>query len=101
MQIDDFENILKTKQTLASPRHYSSGGYAYRFLILPNNGTVGVYMQLLSGENDYKLVWPCQQRQVTFKILDQKPNLQLQMSKQQSYTTDLRKFVDGKLKKNR
>lgn len=101
MQIDDFENILKTSQTLASPRRYSSGGYAYRFLILPNNGTVGVYMQILSGENDDRLVWPCQQRQVTFKMLDQKPNLQLQMSKQQSYTTDLRKFVDGKLKKNR
>uniref|UniRef100_G3NGM1 Metalloendopeptidase n=1 Tax=Gasterosteus aculeatus aculeatus TaxID=481459 RepID=G3NGM1_GASAC len=95
MQIDDFENILKTRQILASPRHYSSGGYAYRFLIQPNNGTVGVFMQLLSGENDDKLVWPCQQRQVTFKILDQKPNLQLQMSKQRSYTTDLRQISNG------
>ncbi|XP_062421544.1 meprin A subunit beta-like [Pungitius pungitius] len=95
MQIDDFENILKTTQTLYSARHYSSEGYAYRFLIQPDNGTVGVFMQLLSGVNDDKLEWPCQRRQVTFKMLDQKPNMQLQMSKQKSYTTDSRQFSDG------
>ncbi|KAM8868894.1 meprin A subunit beta-like [Spinachia spinachia] len=89
IQIDDFENILKTAgTTVASARHYSSGGYAHRFGILPANGTVGLFVQLLSGENDDKLEWPCPQRQVTFKMLDQNPNIQLQMSKQASFTSD-------------
>ncbi|XP_068591543.1 meprin A subunit beta-like [Cebidichthys violaceus] len=92
MQINDFENFWNTssyKTTLYSPRQYSSGGYAYRVGIVLARQSFGLFVQLLSGEYDDQLEWPCPQRQVTFKMLDQNPNIQLQMSKKRSITSDL------------
>uniref|UniRef100_A0A8C4HX86 Metalloendopeptidase n=1 Tax=Dicentrarchus labrax TaxID=13489 RepID=A0A8C4HX86_DICLA len=92
MQINDFENVLNTSEygtTLYSQRQYSSGGYAYAVGTVLFNTHFGLFVQLLSGKYDDKLEWPLPQRQVTFQMLDQNPNIQLQMSKQRSITSDL------------
>ncbi|KAM7383200.1 hypothetical protein PAMP_002871 [Pampus punctatissimus] len=90
-QINDFEERLTTSSfgtTMYSPRQYSRGGYAYRLAIILYETIFGVFVQLLSGKNDDNLEWPCPQRQVTFQMLDQNPNIKLQMSKQISITSD-------------
>ncbi|XP_037836426.1 meprin A subunit beta isoform X2 [Kryptolebias marmoratus] len=91
LQIDDLKNRLNTSvsgTTIYSPRQYSKEGYAYRVAVVLYQTFVGVYVQLLSGDHDDQLEWPCLQRQITFQILDQNPNIQQQMSKQWSFTTD-------------
>ncbi|XP_071325719.1 meprin A subunit beta-like isoform X5 [Trachinotus anak] len=91
MQIDDFERVLNTGkygQTIYSPRQYSRGGYSYRVGVRLYQTVVAVFVQLLSGKYDDQLEWPCPQRQVTFQLLDQTPNIQLHMSKQRSFTSD-------------
>ncbi|XP_073340743.1 meprin A subunit beta-like [Pagrus major] len=101
MQFDDIEKLLSTSKygtTIPSPRQYSSGGYAYRVGIKLYKTYVGVFVQLLSGINDKQLQWPCPQRQVTFQMLDQTPNIQQQMSKQRSITTDLSTISNGTLR---
>ncbi|KAK5921867.1 hypothetical protein CgunFtcFv8_019188 [Champsocephalus gunnari] len=98
LQLDDFEQTLSSSKygtTIYSPRQYSSGGYAYRVGVRLNKTYFGLFVQLLSGENDDRLEWPCPQRQVTFKMLDQNANIQLQMSKQLSITSDLRTSSGG------
>ncbi|KAM7421205.1 hypothetical protein PAMA_015386 [Pampus argenteus] len=97
-QINDFENFLSTSSydtTMYSPRQYSRGGYAYRFAMTTYVTSFGLFVQLLSGENDDNLEWPCPQRQVTFQMLDQNPNIQLQMSLQRSVTSDPQQSNDG------
>ncbi|KAF6716609.1 Meprin A subunit beta [Oryzias melastigma] len=47
----------------------------------------GLYVQLLSGDYDGRLEWPCLGRQIFFQMLDQTPNIQQQMSKRSSFTT--------------
>ncbi|XP_053737283.1 meprin A subunit beta-like [Synchiropus splendidus] len=92
MQIDDFEHVLTTSPRgtfMFSPRHYSSGGYAYRFAVELNRFYFGLRVQLLSGQNDDELTWPCLNRQVTLQVVDQTPNIQQHMSRQRSFTTDL------------
>lgn len=99
MQFDDFEKLLNTSKsgtTIVSPRQYSTGGYAYRVGIKLYKTFVGVFVQLLSSKNDNQLQWPCPQRQVTFQMLDQTPNIQQHMSKQRSITTDLSMISNGK-----
>ncbi|XP_062279112.1 meprin A subunit beta-like [Scomber scombrus] len=91
LQINDLENHLSNSSlgtSIYSPRQYSRGGYAYRVGIILYKTYVGVFVQLLSGKNDDELQWPCPQRQVTFQMLDQNQNIQLQMSKQRSITSD-------------
>ncbi|KAJ4922785.1 hypothetical protein JOQ06_022772, partial [Pogonophryne albipinna] len=92
MQLDEFEQTLSSSKygtTIYSPRQYSSGGYAYRVGVMLYKTYFGLFVQLVSGENDDRLEWPCPQRQVTFKMLDQNSNIQLHMSKQLSITSDL------------
>ncbi|XP_041797517.1 meprin A subunit beta-like [Chelmon rostratus] len=92
MQVNDFENVLETSSSgtiISSPRHYSRGGYAYSVGIVLYRRYFGVFVQLLSGDYDDILEWPCPQRQVTFQVVDQNPHIQLQMSKQRSVTSDL------------
>uniref|UniRef100_UPI0037E7DB0C meprin A subunit beta-like isoform X2 n=1 Tax=Semicossyphus pulcher TaxID=241346 RepID=UPI0037E7DB0C len=92
MQFDDFEKLLNTSAwgtILYSPRQYSSGGYAYAVGIGLYKTFFGLFVQLSSGVNDDELEWPVPQRQVTFQMVDQNPNIQLQMSKQRSITSDL------------
>ncbi|CAI5663616.1 unnamed protein product [Oreochromis niloticus] len=90
-QINNFERLLNTTDTPAliySPRQYSSEGYAYRVALNPRQTDFGVYVQLVSGVYDDQLKWPCPQRQFTVQMVDQNPNIQLQMSRQISITTD-------------
>lgn len=92
MQFNNFETLVQTTnvtKAIFSPRLYSTGGYAYRVGILLWRPNFGVFVQLLSGENDERLEWPCPQRQVTFTMLDQTSNIQQHMSKQRSFTSDL------------
>ncbi|XP_024123442.1 meprin A subunit beta [Oryzias melastigma] len=92
LQIDDFERVLKTSfygSRRYSSRQYSSEGYAYRFAVIFYKRYAGVFMQLLSGDYDDQLEWPCLGRQMTFQMLDQTPNIQQQMSKQRSFTTSV------------
>lgn len=100
MQVNDFENVLETSSSgtiISSPRHYSRGGYAYSVGIVLYRRYFGVFVQLLSGDYDDILEWPCPQRQVTFQVVDQNPHIQLQMSKQRSVTSDLTQSgVNGK-----
>ncbi|KAM4568082.1 meprin A subunit beta-like [Fundulus diaphanus] len=87
IQIDDLENRLNTSSPgtiIYSPRQYSKDGYAYRVIAKLEKPYVGMYVQLLSGEFDDQLQWPCLQRQMIFQLLDQTPNKQQQMSKQQT-----------------
>ncbi|XP_033976394.1 meprin A subunit beta-like [Trematomus bernacchii] len=96
MQLDDFERNWDASDYGASKystRYYSSGGYAYKLAIELYNSSFGLFVQLVSGENDNWLEWPCTERQVTFKMLDQNANIQLQMSKQFSITSDLSSYV--------
>ncbi|KAL3059750.1 hypothetical protein OYC64_014363 [Pagothenia borchgrevinki] len=98
MQLDDFERNWDASDYGASKhstRYYSSGGYAYTLAIELYNSSFGLFVQLVSGENDDRLEWPCTERQVTFKMLDQNANIQLQMSKQFSITSDLSTSSNG------
>ncbi|XP_037641929.1 meprin A subunit beta-like isoform X2 [Sebastes umbrosus] len=96
MQVNNFEDYRKNSQSnIYSQRHYSRGGYAYAVGVGPSRTSFGLFAQLLSGENDDQLEWPVPQRQVTFQMVDQNPNIQLQMSKQRSMTSDLEKARDG------
>ncbi|XP_072249989.1 meprin A subunit beta-like [Leuresthes tenuis] len=91
LQIDDFEKLLNTSADgtrIYSPRQYSKEGYAYRIATVLRQTFFGVFVQILSGDFDDQLEFPCLRRQMTFQMLDQNPNIQLQMSKQKSFTTD-------------
>ncbi|GAA6220350.1 meprin A subunit beta-like isoform X1 [Lates japonicus] len=91
IQLNDFEKLLNTSSygtTIYSPQQYSSGGYSYRAAVTLYQSFVGLFVQLLSGKYDDQLEWPCPQRQVTFQLLDQTPNIQHHMTKQRSITTD-------------
>ncbi|XP_063735021.1 meprin A subunit beta-like [Eleginops maclovinus] len=95
IQLDDFERNWEASEieaTIYSPRQYSSGGYAYVVQVVLFDKYFGLFVQLVSGKNDDRLEWPCTERQVTFKMLDQNSNIQLQMSKQHSITSDLSTF---------
>ncbi|KAM3873289.1 meprin A subunit beta-like [Diretmus argenteus] len=90
-QINDFEDVLKSSNygaKMVSPRQYSRDGYAYRVLVYLYGSYFGVAMHLVAGDYDDRLQWPCPWRQMSFVMLDQNPNIQLQMSQQSSFTTD-------------
>ncbi|XP_071764596.1 meprin A subunit beta-like [Centroberyx gerrardi] len=90
-QINDFEERLTNSaygSNLFSPRQYSAGGYAYQVAIEFYGSYFGMFVSLVSGDYDDQLEWPCPWRQATFVMLDQNPNIQLQMSKQMSIATD-------------
>ncbi|XP_029306956.1 meprin A subunit beta-like [Cottoperca gobio] len=94
LQLDEFKDRLSKSSfgtTIYSPRQYSTGGYAYAVAVIMYKTYFGAFVQLLSGKSDDQLQWPCLQRQVTFKMLDQNSNIQLQMSKLRTITTDLSK----------
>nr|XP_020445783.1 meprin A subunit beta-like [Monopterus albus] len=90
-QIPDFKTLLTTSDNnsyLFSPRMYSTEGYAYQVIIVLRKTFFGVYFHLVSGDNDSTLEWPCPWRQVTLIMLDKHPQVQQQMSKQITLTTD-------------
>ncbi|XP_059195081.1 meprin A subunit beta-like [Centropristis striata] len=99
MQFDNFVELVKTSafgHNIYSDRHYSSGGYAYAVGISLYRSYVGLFVQLLSGQYDDELEWPVPHRQVTFQMLDQTANLQMQMSKQRSIVSDRTNTSNGK-----
>lgn len=92
LQLDEFEKLLTYSPSgtnIYSPQLYSRGGYSYSFGITLKKTFFGLFIQLVSGRYDDQLEWPCPQRQATFQMVDQNPNIQLQMSKQRSITSDL------------
>lgn len=97
-QLNHFEKLLNNTVSgsfMNGPRLYSKGGYSYRFGIILYKTFFALYVQLLSGKYDDELEWPCPWRQVTLQMLDQHPDLQAQMSKERSFTSDLRTFYNG------
>ncbi|XP_028327216.1 meprin A subunit beta-like isoform X2 [Gouania willdenowi] len=91
IQVDDLMARLADEYwgtAIYSPRQYTPDGYAYRVAIKLYLTYLGLYLQLVSGEHDDTLEWPCPYRQATLKMLDQNPNILLQMNKQRSFTTD-------------
>uniref|UniRef100_A0A3Q3L718 Metalloendopeptidase n=1 Tax=Mastacembelus armatus TaxID=205130 RepID=A0A3Q3L718_9TELE len=90
-QINDFETVLTNNDFdsyVFSPRMYSTEGYAYQVILRLRETFFGVLFRLVSGEYDSTLEWPCPWRQVTISMLDQNPQIQRQMSKQITLTTD-------------
>uniref|UniRef100_A0A3B3HZP2 Metalloendopeptidase n=1 Tax=Oryzias latipes TaxID=8090 RepID=A0A3B3HZP2_ORYLA len=110
LQIDDFQRVLNTSASgsqIYSSRQYSSEGYAYRFAVIFYKTYFKLSVQLLSGDYDNQLEWPCLGRQMTFQMLDQTPSIQQQMTNQRSFTssgeatrtsknTGIQQFVDEK-----
>lgn len=97
-QLNNFEKLLNNTVSgsyINGPRLYSKGGYSYRFGVTLYKTSFALHVQLLSGKYDDELEWPCPRRQVTFQMLDQHPNLQTQMSKERSFTSDLATFNNG------
>lgn len=98
MQLNNFERLLnesKFEYTINSPQLYSRGGYSYGVGITLSKTYFGLYVQLLSGNNDANLEWPVLQRQVTFQMMDQQPDLRERVSKETSFTSDLSTFGNG------
>ncbi|XP_016529420.1 meprin A subunit beta-like, partial [Poecilia formosa] len=90
-QIDDLENLLNTSSSgtqIYSKRQFSKDGYAYRVATILYKTYIGMYVQLLSSQNDDQLQYPCLQRHMIFQLLDQTPNKQLQMSKESTLVSD-------------
>ncbi|KAM6967598.1 meprin A subunit beta-like [Aplochiton taeniatus] len=90
-QIRDFLKRINASNSgsfIYSPRYYSPEGYAYQVAIQTLGDRLRLFVRLVSGEYDDHLQWPCAWRQVTFISLDQNPNIQLQMSRQRSLTTN-------------
>lgn len=100
MQLNNFERLLNESNfgySIYSPQLYSRGGYSFRFGTKLFKTYFGLYVQLLSGENDDNLEWPVLRRQVTFQMVDQQPDLRERMSKERSFTSDLSTFGNGAL----
>ncbi|XP_014890225.1 meprin A subunit beta-like [Poecilia latipinna] len=98
-QIDDLENLLNTSSSGTrrnSPRQFSKDGYAYRVATILYKAYIGMYVQLLSSQNDDQLQYPCLQRHMIFQLLDQTPNKQLQMSKHSTFVSNDNQVVLGK-----
>ncbi|KAM9851531.1 meprin A subunit beta-like [Aulostomus maculatus] len=91
LQLNYVEELLNKSEdgtVIFGPTQYSQGGYNYRVGVSAHKTFFGTFVQLMSGKYDDELEWPCPDRQVTFQVLDQNPQIQLQMSKQYSLTTD-------------
>uniref|UniRef100_A0A8C5S1I3 Metalloendopeptidase n=1 Tax=Laticauda laticaudata TaxID=8630 RepID=A0A8C5S1I3_LATLA len=88
-QIRNFTSILKSSSKgdyLASPIFYNSEGYCFVLSLYPrgpansNGDYLGIMFSLCSGQNDGALEWPAANRQVTFTIVDQDPDITQRMS---------------------
>lgn len=98
MQLNNFERLQNESNfghVIYSPQLYSRGGYSYRVGITLSKTYFGLYVQLLSGKNDANLEWPVPQRQVTFQMVDQQPDLRERMSKERSFTSGMATFGNG------
>ncbi|XP_033837344.1 meprin A subunit beta-like [Periophthalmus magnuspinnatus] len=96
IQVDDFESVLESSDynsIIYSKTQYTEDGYAFRVAITLYKIYFGLLIQLVEGKNDDKLQWPLLNRQVTFQMVDQNPNIKLQMSKQISITSDINQNI--------
>uniref|UniRef100_A0A8C6V907 Metalloendopeptidase n=1 Tax=Naja naja TaxID=35670 RepID=A0A8C6V907_NAJNA len=96
-QIRNFTSILKSSSKgdyLPSPIFYNSEGYCFVLSLYPrgpsnsNGDYLGIMFSLCSGQNDRALEWPAVNRQVTFTIVDQNPDITQRMSASRSFVTD-------------
>ncbi|XP_072317420.1 meprin A subunit beta-like [Eucyclogobius newberryi] len=91
IQVNDFERVLESSDydtMIYSKTQYTEDGYAFRVATILRQSFFGLLIQMMEGKNDGSLQWPLLNRQVTFQMMDQNPNIQLQMSKQRSLTSD-------------
>ncbi|XP_061803074.1 meprin A subunit beta-like isoform X1 [Nerophis lumbriciformis] len=99
LQINNLEKLLNSSSfgtAIYSPRQHTRGGYSYRVGTMLYKTYIGAFVQLLNGTRDDDLVWPCPHRQMTAQMIDQNPEVQLQMSKMRSLTSDPNEtFSDG------
>ncbi|XP_049612773.1 meprin A subunit alpha [Syngnathus scovelli] len=99
-QIHNFTGLLSSTppgSPVKSPCFYNNEGYSFGISIYPNGKDnvyrdyVGLFFYLCSGENDVVMQWPAQNRQVTFVVMDQDPDVKMRMSSTRSFTTDVDK----------
>ncbi|XP_015743316.1 meprin A subunit alpha [Python bivittatus] len=105
-QIRNFTSLVKSSSKgddLPSPIFYNSEGYCFVLSLYPHGppGSSGDYLgimfSLCSGQNDGALEWPAANRQVTFTIVDQDPDITQRMSASRSFVTDPNQRYNGKL----
>ncbi|XP_058038261.1 meprin A subunit alpha-like [Ahaetulla prasina] len=105
-QIRNFTSILKSSSKgdyLSSPIFYNSEGYCFVLSLYPcgpansNGDYLGIMFSLCSSQNDGALEWPAGNRQVTFTIVDQDPDIIQRMSASRSFVTDPNQRYNGKL----
>ncbi|XP_074133484.1 meprin A subunit beta-like isoform X2 [Sminthopsis crassicaudata] len=95
-RINNFTQILSSREVIYSPPFYSPSGYAFQVqLDVRNQINVGIYFFLISGANDEELEWPCPWHQATMTLLDQNPDILRSMSNERSITTDPLKTIDS------
>ncbi|XP_051829723.1 meprin A subunit beta-like [Antechinus flavipes] len=97
-RINNFTQILSSREVIYSPPFYSHSGYAFQVqLDVRNQTNVGIYFFLISGANDEELEWPCPWHQATMTLLDQNPDIRRSMSNERSITTDPLKTIDSNI----
>ncbi|XP_031415264.2 meprin A subunit beta-like [Clupea harengus] len=101
-QIRNFEEVLSISKKnslygaiLYSPRYYSIDGYGYQILLQLRKTVFGVYVRLVSGDYDDTLEWPLTWRQISARIMDQNPHMQLRMSWERSLTPNPTRLSGG------
>lgn len=106
-QIKNFSSVLNSSSigdTIGSPVFHNSEGYCFILKLYPRGlpSSVGNYLAirfaLCSSQNDHALEWPAGNRQVTFTIVDQNPDITQRMSSSRSFTTDPELTVGSKFK---
>ncbi|KAK7886880.1 hypothetical protein WMY93_026501 [Mugilogobius chulae] len=96
LQINEFDQLLGTTKYYYTPPQHSKEGYVYRFgAVVISDGSEAPFVQMLSGNFDDQLEWPVPSRQVVLQIVDQHPNIQLQMHKRVIFTSDLTPVANG------
>ncbi|KAM9840794.1 meprin A, alpha (PABA peptide hydrolase), tandem duplicate 1 [Aulostomus maculatus] len=105
VRIPNFSKIMETathETVINSEPFYSPEGYRYAVSVKPlsgyfdyTGGYTGLYLHLVSGENDAVMQWPAVNRQATIVVMDQDPDIKLRMSTARSLTTDKTLTSDG------
>ncbi|XP_053126399.1 meprin A subunit alpha-like [Hemicordylus capensis] len=105
-QIRNFTSLLNTTSKgdyISSPLFYNSEGYCFVVRLYPHgspssvSGYFRIGFSLCSSENDGILEWPAGNRQVTFTIVDQDPDITQRMSSSRGFTTDPNQMHNGTL----
>nr|XP_056712818.1 meprin A subunit alpha-like [Euleptes europaea] len=104
-QITDFASLLNSTSQgdyISSPLFHSSEGYCFVLRLYPHGlvnssgNYLGIRFALCSSQNDGALEWPAGNRQVTFTIVDQDPDITQRMSSSRVFTTDPNQLIDDK-----